>query len=186
MRECHRSLCQLDRNCDSTVTAGEESRLACLHMRRGLTPLWNSKGTPRSMSALERDPEVVVSSPGDDIGPAPNGEVSQEAARNSHADCTFLRPHQRLPDVPIVTREELQVSCRNLKKTRRFSLQHKMRLFSTVASREISHLPFCVSKGSLTPLRQLKKFNDIPLCTREEHQGSRLNSKRAPVFPPHL
>ena len=63
------------------------------------------------MSALERDPEVVVSSPGDDIGPAPNGEVSQEAARNSHADCTFLRRHEGVPEFPIVTREEPRVTA---------------------------------------------------------------------------
>ena len=37
---------------NTTFTAREESWLACLHTIRGLTPLWNSIGTPRSMSAL--------------------------------------------------------------------------------------------------------------------------------------
>ena len=39
---------------------------------------------------------------------------------------------------------------------------------------------------SLTPLRKLKKFPDILVCTQEEHRGSRHNSRRAPDFPPHL
>ena len=38
----------------------------------------------------------------------------------------------------------------------------------------------------LTPLIQLKKFSDVPVYTREEHRGSRHNSRRAPFFPPHL
>ena len=37
----------------------------------------------------------------------------------------------------------------------------------------------------LTPLRELNKFPDIPVCTQEEHRGSRHNSRRAPVLPPH-
>ena len=63
------------------------------------------------MSALERDPEVVVSSPGDDIGLALNGEASREAPHNSHADCTFLRRHEGVPEFPIVTREEPRVTA---------------------------------------------------------------------------
>ena len=47
-----------------------------------------------------------------------------------------------------------------------------------MAPREKSHIPSCVSIGSLTPLRQFKKFPDIPVCTREEHQGSRPYSRR--------
>ena len=33
---------------------------------------------------------------------------------------------------------------------------------------------------------QLKKFPDIPISTQEEHCGSCHNSRRAPIFPPHL
>ena len=50
-RERRRSLCQLDRKSDTTLTAWEESRLASLHTRRGLTPLWK----------LHRNPEIHVS-----------------------------------------------------------------------------------------------------------------------------
>ena len=37
---------------------------------------------------------------------APTGEESREAPCNSHGDLPFLRPHERVPEVPIVTREE--------------------------------------------------------------------------------
>ena len=42
------------------------------------------------------------------------------------------------------------------------------------------------SKGSLTPLMQLKKLPNIPVSTWEEHRGSCHNSRRSPYFPPHL
>ena len=50
-KESHWSLCQLDRKPDTIVTARMESGLECLHMRRGLTPLWK----------LHRNPEIHVS-----------------------------------------------------------------------------------------------------------------------------
>ena len=42
-REKATDTCQLEMKHDSTVRAQEESGLACFHMRRGLTPLWNAK-----------------------------------------------------------------------------------------------------------------------------------------------
>ena len=38
----------------------------------------------------------------------------------------------------------------------------------------------------MTPLRQLKKFPNIPVSTQEEPRVSRHNSRRAPVSPPQL
>ena len=58
-----------------------------------------------------------------------------------------------------------------------------MRLFSAAASGQKSHLPSGASKVSWTSLRQLKKFPDVPVSTREEHRGSRHNSRK-PVSPP--
>ena len=97
-----------------------------------------------------------------------------------------MRPQGRFPVVPSTTREEPQVSCHNSRKTRRFSPQEEMRLFSAVASREKSHLPFCVSNGSLTPFMQHIKIPNITISIGEEPQGSCHNSRRAPFFPPHL
>ena len=51
LERSHRSLCQLDRKLDNTVTAREESGLACLHTRQGLSPLLK----------LHRMPEIHVS-----------------------------------------------------------------------------------------------------------------------------
>ena len=48
-----------------------------------------------------------------------------------------------------------------------------MRPISAEASRGYSHLNSGTSKGSFTPLLQLKKFTDIPVSTREEARESR-------------
>ena len=47
-----------------------------------------------------------------------------------------------------------------------------MRPISAEASQGYSHLTFGTSKGSFTPLLQLKKFPDIPVATREEARES--------------
>ena len=81
-----------------------------------------------------------------------------------------------------------------------------MRPISAEASRGYSHLTSGTSKGSFTPLLQLKKFPDIPVSTREEARESRPHSveplfrllgreegsfpgvvgKEFPAFPSHL
>ena len=125
-------------------------------------------------------------SSGWDLGPGTNWRGNRGAPHNLHGDLTFLRQHERVLEVPIVTQEEPQVSCRNSRKTKSFSPQSEMRPVPAVASRAQSHLSSWSSKGLLTPLMQFKKFPDIPVSTREEHRGSCHNSRRAPLFPPHL
>ena len=81
-----------------------------------------------------------------------------------------------------------------------------MRPISAGASRVYSHLNSGTSKGSFTPLLQLKMFPDIPVSTREEARESRLHpqeprfrllareegsfpcvvGKKFPAFPSHL
>ena len=81
-----------------------------------------------------------------------------------------------------------------------------MRPISAEASRGYSHLTSGASKGSFTPLLQLKKFPDIPVSTREEARESRPHpaeprfrllareegsfpcvfGKEFPAFPSHL
>ena len=106
---------------DSSVETPEEPRDLCQHWRGNLS--FRPQLQMRT-SAL-----------------AVTGEESQEAPGNSHGDWTLLRQHERVPELPVVTREEIYVSCRNLRKTRRFTPQREMRPFSTAASREKSHLP---------------------------------------------
>ena len=81
-----------------------------------------------------------------------------------------------------------------------------MRPISAESSRGLSHLNSGTSKGSFTPLLQLKKFPNIPVSTREEAQESRphpqeprfrllareegsfpcVEGKEFPAFPSHL
>ena len=48
---------------NTAATAREESARAGPHSRRGLTPLGRLRSTPRSMSALERNPQVPALTP---------------------------------------------------------------------------------------------------------------------------
>ena len=88
--------------------------------------------------------------------------------RNSHVDWPFLRPPERVPEGPILSREHLP----QLEKTQEVCPPGEMRSISAEASRGKSHLTPVTSKGSFTPLLQLKKFPDIPVSTREEARGS--------------
>ena len=72
-RESHRSLDPREGKRDTAATAREESARACHHLRRGLTPWGDSGSTPRSMSALERNPQVPAPTPHKILGPGING-----------------------------------------------------------------------------------------------------------------
>ena len=61
--ESHRSLDPLHGKHDTAATAREEGTRACPHSRRALTPLGILKKYPRSMSAMERNPQVVAPTP---------------------------------------------------------------------------------------------------------------------------
>ena len=54
---------------DTAATAREESARAGPHLRRGLTPLGKLRSTPRSMSALEMNPQVPARTPNKVLGP---------------------------------------------------------------------------------------------------------------------
>ena len=67
----------------------------------------------------------------------------------------------------------MESTCRNSRKSRRFSPPSEMRPISAEVSRGYSHLTSETSKGSFIPLLQLKKFPDIPVCTGKEARESR-------------
>ena len=56
-RESHRSLDPREGKRDTAATARQESARACPNTGRGLIPWGDSRSTPRSMSALERNPQ---------------------------------------------------------------------------------------------------------------------------------
>ena len=107
-RESHRSLGPREGKRDTVATALEEIARACPHSRRGLTP----KGR------LQKYPKIHVSTGEESSGsgtdytqglrPRHRRERNPERPeRNSPADWPFLRPPERVPEVPDVSREHL-------------------------------------------------------------------------------
>ena len=130
--ESHRSLDPRLWKRDKAVTDREESARACPHSRRGLTPL----------GRLQKYPKFYVGTGGESSGsgtdstqglrPQHRGERNPERPpSNSHGDWPLLRPPERVPEVPVVSREHLP----QLEKSRRFSPPGEMRPISAQASR---------------------------------------------------
>ena len=80
-RESHRSLDQPKGKSDTAATARKESAPACPHSRRGLTPLGRLQKYPRSMSALERNPQFLAPTPHKVLGPGIDGRGIQRGTR---------------------------------------------------------------------------------------------------------
>ena len=59
------------------------------------------------MSALERNPQVPAPTPHKVLGPASKGEESREAPEQLAWGRPFLRPPERVPEVPVLSREHL-------------------------------------------------------------------------------
>ena len=129
--ESHRSLDPRLWKRDKAVTDREESARACPHSRRGLTPL----------GRLQKYPKFYVGTGGESSGsgtdstqglrPQHRGERNPERPpSNSHGDWPFLRPPERVPEVPVVSREHLP----QLEKSRRFSPPGEMRPISAEVS----------------------------------------------------
>ena len=164
-RESHRSLDPHEGKHDTAATAPEESARACPHSIRGLTPL----------GRLQKYPKIHVSTGEESSGSGTDSTLGlrhrhrrernpERPMSNSHVDWPFLRPPERVPEVPVVSREHLP----QLEKIQEVLPPGEMRPISAEASRGYSHLNSGISKGSFTPLLQLKKFPDIPVSTREE------------------
>ena len=107
-RESHRSLDPREGKRDTAATAREESARACPHSRGGLTPL----------GRLQKYPKIHVSTGEESSGSGTNstqglrsrnrGERNPERPpSNSHGDWPFLRPPERVPEVPVVSRDHL-------------------------------------------------------------------------------
>ncbi|KAI4551195.1 hypothetical protein MJT46_017447 [Ovis ammon polii x Ovis aries] len=70
-------------------------------------PWGDSRSTPRSMSALERNPQVPAPTPHKVLGRYRRESKPERPPRNSHGDWPFLRPPERVPEVPVESREHL-------------------------------------------------------------------------------
>ena len=107
-RESHRSLDPHDGKRDPAATAREESTRACPHLRGGLT----------LQGRLQKNPNIHVSTGEESSGSGsdstqdlrPRHRIERNPERppsNSHGDWPFLRPPERVPEVPVVSREHL-------------------------------------------------------------------------------
>ena len=107
-RESHRCLDPREGKCDTAATAREESARACPDSRRGLTPL----------GRLQKHPKIHVSTGEETSGSSTDSTQGQRPRHrrkrnpdrppsNSHGDWPFVRPPERAPEVPVVSREHL-------------------------------------------------------------------------------
>ena len=134
-------------------------------------------------------------------------EESRGAAGNSHGDWTFLRPHDRVPEVPVVTREKIQVCCHNSRKTRRFSpskqdealfccsisreippslLSLEGVLYTLEATQQVPRLMRFHSRGTPRVLAQAKKSPDFPSSSQDEGSSPCFVRKGILAFPSYL
>ena len=107
-KERHRSLDPREGKRDTAASAREEIARACPHSRQGLTPL----------GRLQKYPKIHVSTGEESSG---SGTISTQGLRprhrrernperppsNSKGDWPFLRPPERVPDVPVISCEHL-------------------------------------------------------------------------------
>ena len=70
-------------------------------------PWGDSRSSPRSMSALEKNPQVPAPTPHKILGPASTGEESREVTEQLAWGLAFPEAPERVPEVPVVSREHL-------------------------------------------------------------------------------
>ena len=107
-RENHRSLDQRKGQRDTAATAREESARACPHSRRGLTPLGRLQKYPKIHVSTGEESSGSNTYSTQDLRPRHRRERNLDRPpSNSHGDWPFLRPPERVPEVPVVSREHL-------------------------------------------------------------------------------
>ena len=131
-RESHRSLDPREGKRDPAATAREENARACPDSRRGLTPLGRLQKYPKIHVSTAKESSGSSTDSTQGLRPRHQWERNPERPpSNSHGDWPFLRPPERVPEVPIISREHLL----QLEKSRRFSPPGKIRPISAEASR---------------------------------------------------
>ena len=107
-RESHRSLDPREWKRHTAATAREESARAFPHPRRGLTPLGRLQNYPKIHVSTEEECSGSGTDSTQDLRPRHRRESNPERRMsNSHGDWPFLRPPERVPEVPVVSREHL-------------------------------------------------------------------------------
>ena len=107
-RESHRSLDPRELKFDTAPTAREESARACPHSRRGLIPLGRLQNYANIHVCTGEESSGSGTDSTQGLRPWHRWERNPDRRpRNSHEDWPFLRPPERVPEVPVVSREHL-------------------------------------------------------------------------------
>ena len=107
-RESNRSLDPREGKRYTAATARKESARACPHSRRRLTPLGRLQKYPKIQVSTGEEPSGSGTESTQGLRPQHRRERKPERPpSNSHGDWPFLRPPERVPEVPVVSREHL-------------------------------------------------------------------------------
>ena len=107
-RESHRSPDPREWKRDTAATAREESARACPHSIRGLTPLGRLQKYPKIHVSTGEESSGSGTDSTQGLRPRHRRERNPERPpSNCHGDWPFLRPPERVPEVPVVSREHL-------------------------------------------------------------------------------
>ena len=106
--DSHRSLDPREGKRDTAATAWEERARACPHSRLGLTPLGRLQKYPMIHVCTGEESSVSGTDSTQDLRPRHRRERNPERPPSkSHVDWPFLRPTERVPEFPVVSREHL-------------------------------------------------------------------------------
>ena len=107
-RESHRSLDPREGKRDTAAKAREERARACPHLRRGLTPLGRIQKYPQINVSTGKESSGSGTDSTQGLRPQHRQDGKSESPpKNSHGDWPFLRPPERVPEFPVVSREHL-------------------------------------------------------------------------------
>ena len=107
-RESHSSLDPGEGKRDTAATAREERARACPPSRRGLTPLGRHQKYPKIHVSTVEESSGYGTESTHGLRPRHRRERNPErSSSNSLGDWPFQRPPERVPEVPIISREHL-------------------------------------------------------------------------------
>ena len=107
-RESHRSLDPREGKRDTAATARKETARSCPHWRRGPTPLRKLQKYPNIHVGTGEESSGSGTDYTQGLRPRHRRERNPERPpSNSNGDWPFLRPPERVPEVPVVSREHL-------------------------------------------------------------------------------
>ena len=107
-RESHRCLDPCEGKRDTAATAWEESARACPHSIRGLTPLGRLQKYPKIHVSTGEESSGSSTDSTQGLRPRHRRERNPERPpSNSQVEWPFLRPPERVPEVPVLSREHL-------------------------------------------------------------------------------